>query len=231
MDQQDVARLETEAAEIIGAMKELFKEFENRIGEVVSVQRVSASEARNEGVQAARQLQELTRLSKSLVDEQRNLLARIEREWQLRIDSNAQRAGEAQAKAFGENIARGLQDRLAEVASQVEVATRRYTWKSAWPWALGIAFAIPLTAAVCLNASSPRVSPPGPEAAALSKPKVAGSAFAINLSEAQAREALSKLSLCQLPKTLDWHACIEVDSPPRIGFGGVNGSRVAIRGM
>jgi hypothetical protein len=231
MDQQDVARFETEAAEIIGAMKELFKEFENRIGEVVSVQRVSASEARNEGAQAARQLQELTRLSKSLVDEQRNLLARIEREWQLRIDSNAQRAGEAQAKAFGENIARGLQDRLAELASQVEVATRRYTWKSAWPWALGIAFAIPLTAAVCLNASSPSGVRPSQEAAALSKPKLGSSVFAINLSEAQARQALSKLSLCQVPKTLDWHACIEVDSPPRIGFGGINGPRVAIRGM
>jgi len=230
MDQQDVARFETEAAEIIGAMKELFKEFEHRIGEVVSVQRVSASEARNEGAQAARQLQELTRLSKSLVDEQRNLLARIEREWQLRIDSNAQRAGEAQAKAFGENIARGLQDRLAELASQVEVATRRYTWKSAWPWALGIAFAIPLTAAVCLNASSPSGGQPSPEAAALSKPKFT-SAFAINLSEAQAREALSKLSLCQVQKTLDWHACIEVDSPPRIGFGGTDPLRVAIRGM
>jgi len=230
MDQQDVARFETEAAEIIGAMKELFKEFEHRIGEVVSVQRVSASEARNEGAQAARQLQELTRLSKSLVDEQRNLLARIEREWQLRIDSNAQRAGEAQAKAFGENIARGLQDRLAELASQVEVATRRYTWKSAWPWALGIAFAIPLTAAVCLNASSPSGDQPSPEAAALSKPKFT-SAFAINLSEAQAREALSKLSLCQVQKTLDWHACIEVDSPPRIGFGGTDPLRVAIRGM
>ena len=231
MDQQDVARFETEAAEIIGAMKELFKEFENRIGEVVSVQRVSASEARNEGAQAARQLQELTRLSKSLLDEQRNLLTRIEREWQLRIDSNAQRAGEAQAKAFGENIARGLQDRLAELASQVEVATRRYTWKSAWPWALGIAFAIPLTAAVCLNASAPSGGQPSPEAAALSKPKLGSSAFAINLSEAQAREALSKLSLCQVQKTLDWHACIEVDSPPRIGFGGTDPLRVAIRGM
>src|SRR5882724_7875224 len=170
MNQQDVTRFETEAAEIIGAMKELFKEFENRLGEVVSVQRVAASEARNEGAQAARQLQELTRLSKSLIDEQRNLLGRIEREWQLRIDSNAQRAGEAQAKAFGESIARGLQDRLAELASQVEVATRHYTWRSAWPWALGVAFAIPLTVAVCLNASSPRGSQPTSEPAALSRP-------------------------------------------------------------
>jgi hypothetical protein len=231
MDQQDVARFETEAAEIIGAMKELFKEFENRIGEVVSVQRVSASEARNEGAQTARQLQELTRLSRSLVDEQRNLLARIEREWQLRIDSNAQRAGEAQAKAFGESIAHGLEDRLTDLASQVEVATRRYTWKSAWPWAFGVAFAIPLTAAVCLNASSPGGNQRVPDAEMRAKLNAAKPAFPINLSEAQAREALSKLSLCQVQKTLDWHACIEVDSPPHIGFGGMNPMRVAIRGM
>jgi hypothetical protein len=231
MNEQDVTRFETAAAEIVGAMKEIFKEFENRIGEVVSVLRVSASEARNEGAQAARQLQELTRLGKSLLDEQRAVLARIERDWQLRIDGNAQRAGEAQAKAFGESIARGLQEKLEDLASQVEIATRRYTWKSAWPWAMGVAFAIPLTVAVFLSASSPSANQPSAEAPPLSKHSATSSAFAINLSEAQAREALSKLSLCQVPKTLDWHACIEVDSPPRIGFGGLNGQRVAIRGM
>jgi hypothetical protein len=231
MNQQDLTRLETEAAEVVGAMKELFKEFENRIGEVVNVQRVSASEARTEGAQAAQRLYELTRHSKTLLDQQRDLVARIEQSWQLRIDSNAQRAGEAQAKAFGENIAQGLQARLAELASQVEVATRRYTLKSAWPWALGVAFAIPLTAAVCLNCSSPRGNPPNTESPPRSKPNLGTSAFAVNLSEAQAREALSKLSLCQAPKTLDWHACMEVDSPPRMGFGGTDRPRVIIRGM
>jgi hypothetical protein len=223
--------LETEAAEIVGAMKELFKEFENRIGEVVTVQRVSASEARNEGAQAGRQLQELTRLSKSLVDQQRSLFARIEQDWQLRIDSNAQRAGEAQAKAFGENIARGLQARLAELASQVDIATRRYTWKSAWTWALGVALAIPLTVAVCLNAASPRGNQPNPETPAVSKPNFGGPAFAVNLTEAQAREAMSKLSLCQVAKTADWHACIEVDLPPRMGLGAIDRPRMVIRGM
>ena len=231
MKQQDLTRLETEAAEVVGAMKELLKEFENRIGEVVHVHRISASEARTEGAQAAQRLYELTRNSKTLLDQQRDLVARIEQSWQLRIDSNAQRAGEVQAKAFGENIAQGLQARLAELASKVEVATGRYTWKSAWPWALGVAFAIPLTAAVCLNASSPRGNPSNAETPPLSKPNFSRPALAVNLSEAQAREALSKLSLCQVPKTLDWHACIEVDSPPRIGFGGVNGPRVAVRGM
>jgi len=94
MDQQDLARLETEAAEIIGAMKDLFKEFEKRIGEVVSTQRLSASEARSEGAQVTRQLRELGQLSKTIVDQQRSVVTRIEQDWQLRIDSNAQRAPE-----------------------------------------------------------------------------------------------------------------------------------------
>jgi hypothetical protein len=231
MNQQELTRFETEAAEIVGAMKELFKEFEKRIGEVVSVQRVSASEARTEGAHAAQHLQELTRLSKTLVDQQRSLLTRIEQEWQLRIDSNSQRAGEAQAKAFGESIARGLQGRLAELASQVEASTRRYTWKSSLQWALGIALAIPLTVAVCISAFSPRADKPSAERPAISKPDIGRPAVAVNLTQAQTREAISKLSLCQAAKTADWHACIEVDSPPRMGLGSADRPRIVVRGM
>ena len=80
MNQQDLARFETEVAEIGGAMKDLFKEFENRLGEVVSTQRM-AREARAEGAQVAKDLHELRRSAQTLVIEQRDLLARIEREW------------------------------------------------------------------------------------------------------------------------------------------------------
>jgi len=80
MNEQDLARLEDEAAEIVGAMKELFKEFEKRIGEVISIQRVSASEARAEGSQAAQHLQELAHISQTLVEQQRALLARVEQD-------------------------------------------------------------------------------------------------------------------------------------------------------
>jgi len=155
MHQQELTRFETEAAEIVGAMKELFTEFEKRIGEVVSVQRVSASEARTEGAQATQHLQELARLSKSLVDQQRNLLTRIEQDWQLHIDANAKRAGEAQAKAFGESIARGLQERLSNLTAQVEASTRQFTWKSSLRWAAGIAVAIPLTVGICVSWTCP----------------------------------------------------------------------------
>ena len=230
MHQQELTRFETEAAEIVGAMKDLFTEFEKRIGEVVSVQRVSASEARTEGAQATQHLQELARLSKSLVDQQRNLLARIEQDWQLHIDANAKRAGEAQAKAFGESIARGLHERLSNLAAQVEASTRQFTWKSSLRWVAGIAVAIPLTVGICVSAFLPRVENPNIEKSTLSKPDV-GRTGAIGLTAAQTKEAISKLSLCQAAKTLDWHPCIEVDSPPRMGLGAIDKPRIVVRGM
>lgn len=230
MNQQELERLESEAAEIVGALKELFKEFEKRIGELVSVQRVSASEARTEGAQTTRHLQELASHSKSLVDQHRSLLARLEQDWQLRIDSSAQRAGEAQAKAFGESIARGLQGKLADLAAQVEASTRRFTWRSSLQWALGIAIAIPLTVAICLNVA-PRTEKPAVErVATLSKPDFVKPG-AIGVTAAQTREVLSKLSICEVAKTTDWHACIEVDNPPRMGLGATDKPRVVIRGM
>jgi len=227
MNQQDLASLETEAAEIVGAMKDLFKEFERHLGEVVSTQRMASSEARAEGAQVTKDLHELGRSARMLVGEQRDLVARIEREWQLRIDTNAQRAGEAHAQAFGENIARGLQERLEGLAAEVNASTRRLTWKSSVPWVLGIALAIPLTVGVCISVFLPQAGKP----AAIEGPLFSKPGVAIGLTAAQTREAVSKLSLCQVPKTNDWHACIEVDNPPRVGLGSVDKPRVVVRGM
>ena len=232
MNQQEVARLETEAAEIIGAMKDLFREFERHLGEIVSAQRMASSEACAQGTQVSKDLHEMNRSARSLLNEQRDLVARLEREWQLRIDTNAQRAGEAQAQAFGENIARGLQQRLEGLAAEVNATTRRFTWKASLPWALGIAIAIPLTVGICVSAFLPQVAekPPVVESSPGRKLSV-GVPGAIGLTSAQTREAVSKMSLCQVPKTNDWHACIEVDSPPRMGLGSVDKPRIVVRGM
>ncbi len=54
MNQQDLERLETEASEIVGAMKDLFREFEHHPGEIVSAQRIAASEARAQGASLQR---------------------------------------------------------------------------------------------------------------------------------------------------------------------------------
>jgi hypothetical protein len=219
-----------QAAEILGAMKDLFKEFENRLGEVVSTQRIASSEARAEGAKVSKDLHELALSARILVNEQRDLVKRLEQEWHVRIDQNAQRAGEAQAKAFGENIARGLQGQLTELAAEVRRSTRRYTWRSSLQWVLGIAVAIPLTVGLGVSAFLPAEKPPDVERPLVAKPS-AVLPSAIGLTAAQTRAAVSKLSSCQVPKTSDWHACIEVDNPPRMGLGAVDKPRIVIRGM
>ena len=55
MNEQDIEH----AAEIVGAMKDLFREFERQMGEIVSAQRIASSEARAEGAQVAKDLHEL----------------------------------------------------------------------------------------------------------------------------------------------------------------------------
>lgn len=234
MDQQDIERLETEASEIVGAMKDLFREFEKQLGEIVSAQRIASSEARAQGAQVSKDLHEINRSTRSLLNEQRDLVARLEREWQLRIDANAQRAGEAQAQAFGANITRGLQEQLDKLTADVRSATRHYTWRSSLQWVLGIAIAIPLTVAVCVSAfvphADPQIDKPNGGRPVMSKP-IVGLPAAVGLTAAQTREVVSKLSLCQIPTTNGWHPCIDVDNPPRMGLGAVDKPRVVVRGM
>jgi hypothetical protein len=229
MNQQDLVRLESEAAEVVGAMRDLFREFERHLGEIVSAQRMASTEARAEGAQVTKDLHELRTSAKVLVSDHRELVARIEREWQLRIDQTAQRAGEAQAKAFGENITRGLQAQIAALGSEVKRATQAtqvLAWKTSLRWVLGIALAIPLTVGIGVSALSPHDSSAGEQG-------TAGKAVIPNmaLTSAQMQEAIDKLSLCQAPKINGWHVCIEADNPPRVGFGEDEKPRVFVQGM
>ena len=52
-----------------------------------------------------------------------------------------------------------------------------------------------------------------------------------HLPRAQAQEAVTKLSYCQVPGPDGWHVCIEVENPPRIGYGEDEQPRMVIRGM
>ena len=226
MNQQDLARLETEAAEVVGAMRDLFREFERHLGEIVSAQRMASTEARAEGAKVTKDLHELRTSAKVLVSDHRELVARIEKEWQLRIDQTAQRAGEAQAQAFGENIARGLQAQIAALGSEVKratEATQGLAWKNSLRWVLGIALSIPLTVGICVSALSPHDSSFGEQTGKVI-PNMA-------LTSVQTQEAVAKLSLCQVPKTDGWHVCIEAENPPRVGFGEDDKARVVVRGM
>ena len=227
MNQQDLVRLETEAAEVVGAMRDLFREFERHLGEIVSAQRLASTEARAEGATVIKDIHELRTSAGIIVREQRDLVARIEKEWQLRIDQTAQRAGEAQAKAFGENITRGLQAQITALEAEVKRATegtQGFAWKTSIRWVLGIAFAIPLTVGICVSALAPHDSPAGEQTGKAVIPNMA-------LTSAQTQEAVAKLSLCQVPRINGWHVCIEADNPPRVGFGEDDKARVVVRGM
>ena len=98
-------------------------------------------------------------------------------------------------------------------------------WKTSIRWVLGIAFAIPLTVGICVSALSPHDPSSGEQAGKALIPNMA-------LSSTQTQEAVMKLSLCQVPRTIDgWHVCIEADNPPRVGFGEDDKARVVVRGM
>jgi hypothetical protein len=208
-------------------MRDLFREFERHLGEIVGAQRMASSEARAEGATVIKDIHELRTSAGIIVREQRDLVARIEKEWQLKIDDNAKRAGEAQAKAFGENIARGLQRQITELEAEVRRATQAtqgFAWKTSVRWVVGIALAIPLTVGICVSALSPHDSSPGEQTGKAVIPNMA-------LTSAQTQEAVAKLSLCQVPRINGWHVCIEADNPPRVGFGEDDKARVVVRGM
>lgn len=227
MNQQDLVRLETEVAEVVGAMKDLFREFERHLGEVVSAQRMASTEARAEGATVIKDIHELRTSAGIVVREQRDLLARIEKEWQLKIDDNAKRAGETQAQSFGENITRGLQAQITALGAEVKratEATQGLAWKTSLRWVLGIAIAIPLTVGICVSALSPRDSAPGEQVGKAVIPNMA-------LTSAQTQEAVAKLSLCRVPRTDGWHVCIEAENPPRVGLGEDDKARVVVQGM
>ena len=67
MNDQTVDRFEAELTEILGAMKQLFGEFERRLGEAVSAQRLASSEARAEAADARAILRKLVQRAEDAV--------------------------------------------------------------------------------------------------------------------------------------------------------------------
>lgn len=217
MSEDRLDAFERQATELVAAAKGLLNEFESRLGEVVSGQRVAESELRAESTRITHHLQELANRARDLANDQRALLTRIERDWQLKIEENATRAGERQAQAFGQSIAAGLEKRLARLAGEVERATRRLSWKVTLGWALGLAIGIPLAINVGIEAFAPSVadqSIPG-------------------LTVAQTHEVLSRIELCWPKPThfSDVHVCVATDDPPRLTRGPHEEAAAIARGM
>jgi hypothetical protein len=206
-----------QVAEIAGAAKQLFKAFEDQLGEVMASQRLASKEANEAFADTRRALQQLLHRAKEASDGVRKSQEDLFRGWQAHVTENSKAAGGEMARKFGEDIAKGLEKRLAELAEQVEVATRRLTWKSILSWALGIAIAIPLTVDIGIRAFMPSVEDmtiPG-------------------LSVAQTHDVLTRIHLCwpDPRKQQDSHVCVVTDDPPHITRDPWEKPAVIARGM
>jgi hypothetical protein len=213
MEPQDI----DQAAEIAGVAKELFKAFEDRLGEVMATQRLASKEASEALAETRRELRELLNHAKQAGEAMRAAQEELRQKWQLHVAENSKAAGREIARAFGAEIAVGLETRLAELTRAAEIATRRLTWKNTLSWALGLAIAIPLTIMLGLSAFMPRPA----------DPSVPG------LTADQAHAVLSRIMPCfpQRYDVQDVHVCVATDDPPRLTRGPHEEAVVIVRGM
>jgi len=213
MKEQDIDQV----AEITAAAKQLFGAFEVQLGEVMASQRLAGKEANEAFADTRRALQRLLHHAQEASDAVREAQEGLFRGWQAHVAENSKAAGSEMARRFGEEIAKGLENRLAELAGQVETATRRLAWKSILSWTLGIAIAIPLTVDVGIHAFMPSVEDmtiPG-------------------LSVAQTHDVLTRIHLCwpDPRKQQDFHVCVVTDDPPHITRDPWEKPAVIARGM
>jgi len=207
-DGPDIEHFEAQAAQTVGEMKALFREFENRLGEVVSGQRLASSESRNEAAKARAALEELTRQANALVDGQRRALDEVRQGWRLHVAENSRAAGEEIARAFGAQIADGLKQQLQGMCSAVERATKRFRWTTTLTWTAGIGVAIVLTIGLGVWAVLPGVD---------------------GLPWPYLRVAATRLQPCEVDHVI--HVCAAVDDKPRMPKGSSGEPLVVVRGM
>ena len=208
MNVPDIEHFEAQAAETVGAMKALFREFEARLGEVVSAQRLASSESRDEASKARAALEELVRQAKAIVEAQRQALTEVRQGWRLHVAENTRAAGEEIARAFGAQIASGLREKLETMTIAVEGVTRRFAWTTALKWIAGIAVAIPMTVALGLWAFLPRVE---------------------GLPWQYVRAGASKLRACEVGQEM--HVCIVTVDKAQVLTSARGEPVVVVRGM
>lgn len=194
MNEQDLARFETQAAETLGAMKDLFKEFERRLAEVVGAQRLASSEASNEGAKARATLQALVQAAVNVGVVQKQVVQELRDGWQMHVAENSKAAGKETARAFGEEIATGLQQRLQTMSYEVRKATLQFGWMSALTWGFGISIGIVVSIGVGVWALVPSVE---------------------GLSTLQVREAMARVAPCNVGQ--EAHVCAVIEDKSRAG--------------
>jgi hypothetical protein len=204
----DVERFEAQMAETAGEMKALFNEFRQQLGAMVNQARIASSEAREEGVRVRAALEELARQAKATAEAQRRALAELRDGWRLHVAENSKGAGEDIARAFGAQIASGLQQKLQGLGTAVERATQRFGWITALKWTGGVAIGIVLTVLLILWAFLPRVE---------------------GLPWHYVRAAATELRLCYVEKAA--HVCIATDDKPRVLKDANGEAMVVARGL
>ena len=203
-----VEHFEAQMAETVGEMKALFNEFRQQLGVMVNQARIANSEAREEGVKAREALGELVRQARATSENQRQALTELRDRWQLQVAENSRAAGQEIARAFGAQIASGLQQKLEVMSTAVECATRRFGWMTALKWTGGIAISIVLTIFLGLWLFLPRVE---------------------GLPWHYVRAAATELRLCQIGQ--EAHVCIATDDKPRVLKDTDGEAVVVVRGL
>jgi hypothetical protein len=203
MNDQDIARFEAQAAETVGAMKELFQEFERRLGEVVAAQRLASSEARSEAATARAALQDLARQGRAIAEAQRDALAELRSGWQHHVAENSKAAGAEMARTFGHQMAEGLRQQLDRLGADVDRVARRFEWVTALKWGAGIGVGIVLTIALGVSSLMPS---------------------AHGLSDSQVRAVMTAIAPCSVQK--EAHLCVAIE--PEKVIRGQDGITLAV---
>jgi hypothetical protein len=174
----------------------------------MGAQRLANAEARNEATTTRAALENLARTGQSIVNLQREAVKELREGWRLHVREDSRVAGEEIARAFGAQIATGLQQQLSGLGAAVQRISRRVGWTSVVKWIAGIGFGIALTIGVGVWALLPRMD---------------------GIPWTYVWAGATRLRSCSVGK--EAHVCIATDDNPHLGKDANGESIVVVRGM
>lgn len=208
MNEAELERFESQAAQIVSAAKGLLTEFETRLAQAVNDQRVTNAQSREEAARLQAILKDVATQTKALTAMTRKDLGDIRAEWRQPFEDAARASGRAQAQAFGHEIGLGLSSQLEKVTERARWALNRYHWASIATWAIGVGIAIPLTVALGVWAVLPSVE---------------------GVEPWRVQIAMQRLERCEVAGKP--RLCIAVDDKPSLLKGASGQPVTAVRGL
>lgn len=208
MNEAELERFETQAAEIVGAAKGLFAEFESRLAQALNEQRLTNAQARDDAIQLQKVLKEVVASSKMVVDAREREANRIIEDWKTKFQDLARTAGASQANAFGESLSAGLRSDIDKLSRATQAATGRLQWSSIASWAIGVGIAIPLTVVIGVWALLPNSD---------------------HLEPLRMRVAVALLEPCEIAGAP--RVCFPIDDKPQLAKSEDGRVMAAVRGL